>query len=403
MSKKFFMNTIPPLHGMLDPVDVNDEIMDRVDDIIQRYKRNEQAHPNFCAHLKDEPVSFEKAKIGKTRVFTGAPFDWTIVVRKYLLSFTRLVQNERLAFESAPGTIAQSVEWQEMYDYIVKHGERNIVAGDYKAFDKRMSPKEILLAFDIIIAFLEMSGNYTSEDIQIVRCIAEDTAFALVEVNGDLVQLFGSNPSGNPLTVILNGLVNCIRMRYVYRLLSPEGTVSDFKDNVSLMTYGDDNISSVNSATPWYNHTSIAAKFAELDIVYTMADKEAASVPFINIKDASFLKRTWRHDEDLGCMVAPLDHDSIEKMLMVWNKSKSVTQEAQGISVISTALREYFFYGRAVYEEKLIILRELIKTLKWDLWVEESTLPSFEELKENFIRSSKHCESFEVYFPVSTY
>jgi hypothetical protein len=89
--------------------------MDRVDDIILRYKNNEQAHPNFCAHLKDEPVSHAKAKIGKTRVFTGAPFDWTIVVRKYMLSFTRLVQNERLAFESAPGTIAQSIEWQEMY------------------------------------------------------------------------------------------------------------------------------------------------------------------------------------------------------------------------------------------------------------------------------------------------
>lgn len=403
MSKKFFMETIPPMHGMLDPVEVNDEIMDRVDDIILRYKNNEQAHPNFCAHLKDEPVSHAKAKIGKTRVFTGAPFDWTIVVRKYMLSFTRLVQNERLAFESAPGTIAQSIEWQEMYDYITKHGVENIVAGDYKAFDKKMSPKEILLAFDIIICFLKLSGNYTDEDIQIVRCIAEDTAFALVEFNGDLIQLFGSNPSGNPLTVILNGLVNCIRMRYVYAMLHPEGKFDDFKKNVSLMTYGDDNIMSVSVNTPWFNHTAIAKKFAELDIIYTMADKEAESVPFIHIDNASFLKRTWRKDDDLGCMVAPLDHDSIEKMLMVWNRSKSVTEEAQGISVISTALREYFFYGKETYNDKLIMLRKLVKDLKWDIWIEESTFPTFEELCENFKKSSKHCDSFDVYFPLSTY
>jgi hypothetical protein len=88
-----------------------------------------------------------------------------------------------------------------------------------------------------------------------------------------------------------------------------------------------------------------------------MADKEAESVPFIHIDNASFLKRTWRKDDDLGCMVAPLDHDSIEKMLMVWNRSKSVTEEAQGISVISTALREYFFYGKETYNDKLIMLR----------------------------------------------
>jgi len=400
MSKKFFMETIPPAHGMLDPVKVDDEIMNRVDDIITTYRNNEQAHPNFCAHLKDEPVSFEKAKVGKTRVFTGAPFDWTIVVRKYLLSFTRLLQNERLAFEAAPGTIAQSVEWQEMYDYIIKHGEDNIVAGDYKAFDKKMSPKEILLAFDIIIYFLKLSGNYTEEDIQIVRCIAEDTAFAVVDYNGDLVQLYGSNPSGNPLTVILNGIVNSIRMRYVYYMLNPAKSLVDFKENVNLMTYGDDNIMSVHNKAKWFNHTAIADMFASLDIVYTMADKEAKSVPFINIKDASFLKRTWRFEDKLGCMVAPLDHDSIEKMLMVWNRSKSVTEEAQGISVISTALREYFFYGEEVFQEKLLTFKQLVKDLKWDIWVEESTFPTFEELCDSFKRSSRHCDSFEIYFPV---
>jgi hypothetical protein len=233
-----------------------------------------------------------------------------------------------------------------------------------------------------------------------VRCIAEDTAFAVVDYNGDLVQLYGSNPSGNPLTVILNGIVNSIRMRYVYYMLSPDKTLIDFKENVSLMTYGDDNIMSVNDNAKWFNHTAIADMFAELDIVYTMADKEAKSVPFINIKDASFLKRTWRFEERLGCMVAPLDHDSIEKMLMVWNRSKSVTAEAQGISVISTALREYFFYGEDVFNVKLSMFKQLVKDLEWDIWVEESTFPSFGELCDSFKRSSRHCDSFEIYFPV---
>jgi hypothetical protein len=67
-SKKYFIKSIIPQHGMQDPVEVDDEIMDRVSEMIEIYKSGKCVHPNFCAHLKDEPVSFKKAKIGKTRV-----------------------------------------------------------------------------------------------------------------------------------------------------------------------------------------------------------------------------------------------------------------------------------------------------------------------------------------------
>jgi hypothetical protein len=385
--KKFFMINTEPKHGMLDPVEVDIEIMDRVESMHKKYLNGECVHPNFCAHLKDEPVSFKKAKIGKTRVFTGAPFDWTILVRKFLLGFTRLLQNERLAFEAAPGTIAQSLEWHELYDHIVKFGDDRIIAGDYKAFDKSMSPVEILAAFDVIIHFCAMSGNYTQANIQVIRGIAEDTAFPLVDYNGDLIQFFGSNPSGHPLTVIINSIVNSLRMRYIFFKLNPEET--NFKKNVSLMTYGDDNIMSVSRNCMNFNHTVIAAEFLKMNIVYTMADKEAESVPFVHISEASFLKRTWRYDSELKCYLAPLDHESIEKMLMTWSRSKSITASEQGIDVIGTALREYFYYGRSVFEEKRKMLGELIWKLKWEDYVQYNTLSSYEDLMTEFQRISR--------------
>lgn len=92
--------------------------MDRVAQNIAQYEDGKTVLPNFCAHLKDEPVSFKKAKMKKTRVFTGAALDWSIVVRKYCLSFIRVIQNERYTFEAAPGTVAQSLERQEMYEYL---------------------------------------------------------------------------------------------------------------------------------------------------------------------------------------------------------------------------------------------------------------------------------------------
>jgi hypothetical protein len=402
-SKKYFLESIAPDHGMLDPVKIsNEEINDRIDQIILTYQKGERCNPNFCAHLKDEPVTFKKAKIGKTRVFTGAPFDWCFVVRKYLLSFCRLLQNNRFAFEAAPGTVAQSLEWQEIYHHITKHGEDRIVAGDYKAYDKRMSPKEILAAFDIIIRLCELSGNYTDMDIKVIRGIAEDTAFAIVDYNGDLIQLYGSNPSGNPLTVILNSIVNSLRMRYVYFILNPNHEIGSFTANVALMTYGDDNIMSVNKSIDWFNHTNIANCFEELEIVYTMADKEAESVPFINISDASFLKRSWKFDKDMNCFLGPLDHDSIEKMLMVWVKSKAVTEEHQGISVIQTAMQEYFFYGKDIFEEKREMLLKVVNKLAWQDYINEDTFPTYGDLCLRYKKSSSKCFSFEQNFGVQS-
>jgi hypothetical protein len=392
-SKKYFMEAIPPEHGMDHPVAVSKEIMDRVDDIITTYEDGKRSYPNFCAHLKDEPVSFKKIKMGKTRVFTGAPFDWTIVVRKYLLSSIRIIQNNRFIFEAAPGTVAQSTEWSELYDYITTHGTERIVAGDYKAFDKRMSPSFILAAFDILHDLCKASGNYTDKELLVIRCIAEDTAFPFVDFNGDLVQFYGSNPSGHPLTVIINSLVNSLYMRYVYYTLNPDNEVESFKQNVSLMTYGDDNIMSVSKETDWYNHTAIAKAFSEMEITYTMADKEAESIPFIHIDEASFLKRSWRYDEEVGSHLAPLEHDSIEKMLMTWVRSKQISEEEQALAVISTAAREYFFYGRKIFEEKVLMLKNLMRQLDIEDWVLPSTFPTFDALKDEFWINSKRIKS----------
>jgi len=314
--------------------------------------------------------------------------DWSIIIRKFLLSCTKLIQENRFVFEAGPGTIAQSLEWHEIRNYVTKFGEDRIVAGDYKAFDKKMSPKEILAAFDILYEICDYSGNYSKDELRVIRCIAEDTAFPLVDYNGDLIQFYGSNPSGNPLTVILNSIVNSLRMRYVYHELNPEKECLSFNDTVALMTYGDDNIMSVKKGNDWFNHTAIAQEFKKIDIIYTMADKEAESIPYIHIDEASFLKRTWRFDEEQKCYLAPLEHDSIEKMLTVWKRSKSIPKEAQAMAVISTALREYFFYGKTKFEEKRLMLQNLVVKMDLTNWIEDSTFPTYKDLEDQFWRSS---------------
>lgn len=387
-SKKHFMFSVEPQHDLQDPVDVTPEIKNLYHQMLDRYKNGEIAAAVFTAHLKDEPVSFKKIETGKTRVFSGANLPWTMVVRKYLLSVVRVIQENRYVFEAAPGIVAQSSEWDELYHYLTHFGTHKIIAGDYGKYDKKMSSVMILGAFDVIHDICEASGNYTSQDLQVIRGIGYDTAFSFQDYNGDLIQFFGSNPSGHPLTVIINCLVNSLYMRYTYFLSNPDKECESFKENVNLMTYGDDNIMGVSDRVPWFNHTAISRSLENIKVTYTMADKEAESVPYIDISEASFLKRSWRYDDATNTYLAPLDHDSIEKMLLTWVRSKTITPEEQAIAVIESANREYFFYGKEKYIEKQSMFKKIIQECDLSRFVEKSTLPSYEDLISEYLRRS---------------
>jgi hypothetical protein len=387
-SKKHFL--VPSTDERFqDPVEFIPEIVERIDEIEKTYIGGSCVAPNFCAHLKDEAVSFAKAEKGKTRVFTASPADWSVVVRKYALTFVKLLQENKFVFESAPGTICQSSEWTDIFTYLTQFGEDRIVAGDFKAFDKRMPAMFMQEAFRIIGAICKASGNYDDDDLRVLHGIGLDTAFPLVDFNGDLVQFFGSNPSGHPLTVIVNGLCNSLYMRYCYSLANPLHEVDSFRSNVALITYGDDNIMGVSSEITWFDHTVLQDALLSIDVIYTMADKNAESVPFISIHDAGFLKRSWRYEADIDGYAAPLDHDSIEKSLMTWVKSKEVCPEEQAIDVISSAIREYFFYGEDTFKAKSKMFRLLIDKLNLNDFECDTTLPTWEDMVSRWKENSR--------------
>lgn len=383
-TKKNFMTPAPPRGENLEPVEVSEEIMERVRNCIATYHAGQRYMPNFCGQLKDEATTFKKILNKKTRVFCSGPVDWSITVRKYLLSSIRLIQNNRYVFEAAVGTNAHSLEWQEMREYLTKYGAERLVAGDYAAFDKSMSSTMILLAYRILYRLCAASGNYSELDLKVVAGIAEDTAFPLTDFNGDLIEFFGSNPSGHPLTVIINCLANSLYMRYCYAKLSPDKSPKTFKECVALITYGDDNAMGVHERAPWFNHTTIQETLARDGVTYTMADKEAESIPYIPIEEVSFLKRTWVFDSDIGAYVCPLEHDSIEKSLMVGVVSKTITQDEQAVAVMSSAAREYFWYGKQTFLDKRAMFMRVIAKHDLSMFVNASHFPTWDELYSQF-------------------
>jgi hypothetical protein len=334
-----------------DRVDVTPEMHTRIENILLRYENGIQYHPVFRANLKDEPVTIRKAEKGSTRTFSCAPMDFSLVMRKFLLPCVRVIQRNAFNFELAVGVQAPSYEWHLAYEHIVKHGTERIIAGDYSKFDKRMSPCFILAAFDIMRSLCKLAG-YNATELLAIDCIAHDVAFATTDFYGDLVRFFGTNPSGHPLTVIVNSIVNSLYMRYAYYLLSPTRSVHDFRTNVSLLTYGDDNIMSVSPRIRFFDHTRVSRALKSIGVEYTMADKETESIAFIPISKATFLKRRFVFSEDLGAVVGPIDHDSISKRMVRCVKGKNYVPQQHMLAVIKDSLEDYFFYGRYVFEDR---------------------------------------------------
>jgi hypothetical protein len=368
--------------------DMKPELYDRVDDLVRTYLDGRCAHPVFCAQLKDEPVSEEKAKVGKTRVFVAAPVDFTLLVRKILLPFVRLVQNNKFLFEAGPGTAAQSQEWEEIYRYLTQFGTDRLVAGDYSAFDKKMAAQVVRAALNLILIICVASGAFTADDLKILSGICADVNFPVCDFFGDLIRFLGTNPSGWPLTVILNGIVNSLYMRYAYFHLNPAKEVRSFKKNVALMTYGDDNSAGVSASAPWFNHTAISEVLSGIGVKYTMADKKTESVPYIPIGEVSFLKRKWRWEPEVGCHVCPIEIETIKKQLSVWVKSKVLSPKAHCVNCLFSAHWELFFHGREFFDHWDPIFRDCVVELHLDEWMPERGFPSWDDYVAKWRRDS---------------
>ena len=358
-SKKYFMLDIPCEEG-LHEMTFTDNIMDKVKWRLENYARMNRTYPVYRASLKDEATSLKKISMGKTRVFMGAPVDFTIAMRSLLLSFVRVVQKNKLIFESAPGTEAQCIEWDHLYRYLTEFGDSRMIFGDFSGFDVTMRSDFMRAAFDLIEDFHKECGA-SEQHCKMIRALSYDVIFPLVEYNGDLIELNGKNPSGQPLTVILNGIINCMYMRYCYMHLNPKKDISSFSDNVKLLTYGDDNGMGVSDRTPWFNHSSIRDELATIGVTYTMADKESESVGYIHVSKADFLKRKWRFESATRTMLCPLNEDSIIKSLMIGLKSKNISVYEHAANIISSAQLEYFWHGKEVFTERTQMLQEMVE------------------------------------------
>jgi hypothetical protein len=389
-SKKHFLVPVEADEVYSDAVEYVPEVMSEVERIRECYRRGERAMPVYVMSLKDEAIKQSKIDAKKTRGFLGGPATHQFVVREQLLTMFRLIQTHPIVFCSAVGTNPRSCQWKHFYEHLTQFGKDRMIAGDFAMYDKRMSSMVMMEAFHVFERLFEVAGR-SEEDLAMLRGIAADICFPLIDVQGDIVQMDGSNPSGWAGTVILNCIVNVLYQMYIFNEDKPiDVSLDSFWELVAALTYGDDNAIGVSASAPWFSHTSLATGLAKFGVVYTMADKETASIPYIHIDEVSFLKRLFVVDgEKVRC---PLEWASLDKMMTTSVASKSISPQAQAVQVMTSAMREAHDHGQQVFDETVGKMKRIIEKKDLQAYVEPSTFATWNELNDSYVAACKSCK-----------
>jgi hypothetical protein len=326
-----------------------------VESLFENFENGIRSNIIMKCNLKDEALPLDKVLKGKLRVFAGAPMNFVIATRMIFSPLNVLMTQLPTLFESAVGVNAQGKDWDFLGKYISSFGEDRVFGGDFSKYDQRMRSNFSIEAMGILKFVLKESG-YPDELLNVVDGIACEVCYPIYDINGVLVQIDGSGPSGHPLTVIVNGIVNALMMRYCYYAMHMKrGTLELplFHQVVALMTYGDDNVCSVSNSDQLFNHLSVAYEMSLLGMKYTMPDKDSAPTAFIPFENIDFLKRKFRKHEVTGTYIGALEKNSIFKSLTTTMRRKGCEESRCEIMAgnVANALTELWAHGPEVFDE----------------------------------------------------
>lgn len=320
------------------------EIKRDVEQIIENAKKNVRSPIVYMATLKDERRPIAKVDAGKTRVFAAAPMHYSLAVRMYFLSFVNSLMTNRIDNEVGVGTNVYNMDWHRTGQSLRKKGDK-VIAGDFSNFDGSLHQEILWSVLDIINDWYDDGP----ENAQIRRVLFEDICNAKVLVKGELIQMTHSQPSGNPLTVVVNSLFNQIVMRMAYIQAKVNAGMSaecDFRKNVSMQTFGDDNCLNIaDSVIEWYNQETITPALAHFGLTYTDEAKTGTCVPYRSLNEIRYLKRDFELRD--GIFRGPLEFSVVIEM-MNWCKGKNVRAATK--ENVETALRELALHGESIYE-----------------------------------------------------
>jgi hypothetical protein len=343
-----------------DEYKLDPEIQRQMALVVARAKTNVRTPTVWVDTLKDERRPLEKVRIAKTRVFAAGPMVYTLVFRKYFLGFAAHCAKNRIDNEISVGTNVYSIDWTRTAMKLRSKG-RKVIAGDFSNFDGTLVLELLAEIVEIVNKFYD-----DGEENARVRRVLWKEIVNSVHVCGDDVYLWThSQPSGCPVTAILNSLYNSISVRYVWMLVAPADfrTMKAFNANVAMVSYGDDNCINISDeVSEFFNQLTIADGYEQIGMVYTDELKSGEMVPYRTLSEITYLKRAFKWDEEEHQYLAPLDLGVVLEMIN-WVRGDFDLEE-RTIENMETSAFELSLHGREVFEHWIGKYKQVTRTFE---------------------------------------
>jgi len=224
--------------------------------------------------------------------------------------------------------------------------------GDFKQYDRQMQAELMKLVCDIINDWYD-DGPVNAQ----IRHVLMGEAYDHCSIVRDaIIHIAQGLPSGFPLTVIVNCIVNDIYKYLSWLALAPPKliTLDRCDEHTESMYYGDDNGHAIDPiAAPFFNLRTIGEFLESHGVALTDEHKNHWSKcqPLVPIESGSFLKRLFVKHPDTGLYLAPLEKKSIEDRLLWVTDSKFMSADELVAENITNSLRDAFMWGPGYFLE----------------------------------------------------
>jgi hypothetical protein len=328
--------------------DIDPTVYEAVNERINRARLGHRTPVIWTDTLKDERRPIEKVKAMKTRIFAYGPMDYTIAFRMYFIGFQAHIMENRIFNEQSLGTNVKSHDWGKTAKYLSSKGPK-VIAGDFSCFDGTLNS-------GIMSRYVEVANAFYDDGPEnaLIREVLFKEVYNSVHMSEGL--LYGMNhsqPSGNPSTTCLNSFYNSVSMRMVYLLCARDAglrrSVRDFRDEVAMVSYGDDNVINFrDSISDWFNQHTITKAYSDIGMTYTDEAKTGGDIPkYRNIHEVAYLKRSFVKRGQMW--IAPLDLATCLEMCN-WRRDSVDALAATQVNC-ETAIRELACHPKEIFDE----------------------------------------------------
>jgi len=370
--KTFYINTDDE-RWFVEDADLKESIRRR----IECWLKGEAFPSPWAGQLKDELRAIEKCENGETRLFTAGPIDFQIVARIFSIHWVAAVHQSYMAPNSY-SRVGIDMASYDVTALIKKHLEigDKVIAGDHSDFDGQLSTQFTVSVFEEIADWLihhncgenflipsfDTGGNectieITPEQLRKALYVCGSEVWSTTLMVGRNVFIkSGGNTSGNNLTVYINNKVNRKYMLLAWYAFCFKNNLYEkltrFDEYTRLSVYGDDLLLSVDEEIleMGFDFYFIQEVLAEFGLKFTDANKSDNPPPSIHILDSTFLKRSFRKDDEHSDLyVAMMAPETIQELVNWWRQTPYKTEDECLYENIDNSLRFAVYHGKEYY------------------------------------------------------